>query len=101
MAETSGVLEVLRLVDDYANSEEGVDAEWIHGRLREAGERVVRECREAKEATRRAAVLVRLFTVRQVVDAGEEALDAAGLNPWCLNEGLARGEDRLSPSWLP
>lgn len=101
MADEVGVLEVLRLVDDYANSEEGVGAEEIHGRLREAVGRLVRERHEAKEAARRAAVLVRLLTVRQVVEAGDEAVAAAGLNPWCLNEGLARAEDRLSPGWLP
>jgi hypothetical protein len=42
--------------------------------------------------------LAGLVTVRQVIDAGDQAIDAAGLNPWCINEGLATGEERLNLS---
>ena len=47
-------------------------------------------------ALQRADVLVRLLTVRQVIEAGDEAIEAAGLNPWCVNEGLADGSERIS-----
>jgi len=43
----------------------------------------------------RAAVLLPLLTVRQVIDAGDRAIDAAGLNPWCINEGRATGHERI------
>lgn len=46
-------------------------------------------------AAKRADVLVRLLTVRQVIEAGDEAIDAAGLNPYCMNEGLAEGHERI------
>ncbi len=52
------------------------------------------------EATvRRLTTLARLVTVRQVIEAGNAAIDAAGLNPWCLNEGLADGHETLSLWW--
>lgn len=47
----------------------------------------------------RLAILARLVTVRQVIEAGDEAIDAAGLNPWCMNEGLATGDERVYPWW--
>jgi len=43
--------------------------------------------------------LLRLLTVRQVIDAGDEAINACGLNPWCLNEGRAEPEDRAFDHW--
>jgi hypothetical protein len=49
---------------------------------------------------KRAKVLVELLTVRRVMDAGDEAIDAAGLNPWCLNEGLATGEESISADFV-
>jgi hypothetical protein len=36
-------------------------------------------------------------TVRQIIEAGDRAIDAAGLNPWCMNEGLAEGNERHTP----
>jgi hypothetical protein len=50
---------------------------------------------ELLAAAQRAQVLVRLLTVRQVIEAGNEAIDAAGLNAYCINEGLAEGHERL------
>lgn len=55
---------------------------------------------EVVEALQRAQTLIGLLTVRQVIDAGDEAIDAAGLNPWCLNEGLATGDERIRADWL-
>jgi hypothetical protein len=48
----------------------------------------------------RAQTLVSLLTVRQVIQAGDSAIDAAGLNPWCINEGRADGSARISAWWL-
>lgn len=42
--------------------------------------------------------LVSLLTVNQVISAGYDYINAAGLNPWCMNEGLATGNERLSSS---
>jgi hypothetical protein len=39
-------------------------------------------------------------TVRQVIEAGDKAIDAAGLNPWCMNEGCADGTETISLWWL-
>lgn len=51
------------------------------------------------EALERADKLVRLLTVRQVVMAGDEACEAAGLNPWCMNEGAASGDEGIG-AWF-
>lgn len=48
-----------------------------------------------KGALERAEVLCRLVTVRQVIEAGNEAIDAAGLNPYCINEGRAEGHEKI------
>jgi hypothetical protein len=50
---------------------------------------------ELIEAAKRADKLIRLLTVRQVIEAGDEYIEAAGLNPYCMNEGLAEGGDRV------
>ncbi len=52
------------------------------------------------EALERAAALVRLVTVGQVMDAGDAAIAASGLDPWAVNEGKARRGDALDVWWL-
>lgn len=47
---------------------------------------------ELVEALKKAQTLVSLLTVGQVIDAGDEAINAAGFNPWCLNEGAEKNE---------
>jgi len=51
-------------------------------------------------ALERAEVLVRLLTVRQVIEAGDDAIDAAGLSPWCMNEGLADGTESIAAHFI-
>ena len=51
-------------------------------------------------ALERAATLVKLLTVRQVIEAGDKATEAAGLNPWCINEGLATGGESIGSDWI-
>jgi hypothetical protein len=58
------------------------------------------ELPELIAALRRAQQLVRLLTVRQVIAAGDDAIDAAGLNPYCINEGQASGDERISVWWI-
>lgn len=43
--------------------------------------------------------LLRLLTVRQVIEAGEPYITASGINPWCINEGLATGDERAISEW--
>lgn len=52
------------------------------------------------EALERAQALVGLLSVRQVIEAGDKAIDAAGLNPWAMNEGLATGDERIDAGWI-
>jgi hypothetical protein len=51
---------------------------------------------ELLEELRKMATLASLVTVRQVIEAGDKYINAAGLNPWCMNEGLATGNERVS-----
>ena len=55
---------------------------------------------EADKNNERAKVLVGLLSVRQVIEAGYTAIDAAGLDPWCMNEGKADGHEKISTWWL-
>ena len=50
---------------------------------------------ELLKALKRLLVIAKLVTVRQVIEAGDEAINAVGLNPWVLNEGLARGDESV------
>lgn len=60
-----------------------------------------RECiRQLLSALERCKRLVGLISVRQVIENGGSAIDAAGLNPWCMNEGLATGAELISTWWL-
>jgi hypothetical protein len=55
---------------------------------------------ERDAALERARILVGILTVGQVIRAGDRAISAAGLNPWCLNEGRAAAEDLLGSRCL-
>lgn len=48
----------------------------------------------------RLSVLASLLTVRQVIEAGDRYIEAAGLNPWCINEGQATGDERLGLTFM-
>lgn len=43
--------------------------------------------------------LLKTLTVRQVIEAGSWAIDAAGLDPWCINEGKATGDEQAIAGW--
>jgi hypothetical protein len=54
---------------------------------------------EMREREKRTNVLLRLLTVGQILRGGDEAILAAGLDPWCVNEGRAEMDDRWTPPW--
>lgn len=54
-----------------------------------------------EKALERAKPLVRLVTVGMAIRAGDEAIDAAGLNPWAINEGRATGDEPVPTWWMP
>jgi hypothetical protein len=46
--------------------------------------------------------LVRIMpdmTIRDILDRGDEVIEASGLNPWCVNEGLATGDELHDVTW--
>ena len=81
----------------------------VHGdnltQQRERAERIIRavnsyDASQKKiaalvEALRRTEKLCQLLTVRQVVEGGNGYIEAAGLNPYCINEGLATGNEYI------
>lgn len=67
-----------------------LDTQTKHGAANAA---LVRSAPEMYRALKRIQTILRScpITVRQVIGAGDQAIDAAGLNPYCINEG-ADGE---------
>ncbi len=55
---------------------------------------------ELLEELERARTLLRLITVRQVIESDLKTINAAGLNPYCINEGRATGNDRIDTSFM-
>ena len=53
---------------------------------------LIRELAEELEKTSKIASLV---TIREIISGGDDIIDASGLNPWCMNEGLATGDETL------
>lgn len=66
--------------------------------VRAANARLIAAAPDLLAELKRARTLVSLLTVRQVIEAGDDAISAAGLNPWCLNEGLAEGHEQIGCS---
>lgn len=52
------------------------------------------------EAAERAKLLLRGLTVGEVMERGIESINSAGLNPYCINEGRATGNEWISTDWL-
>lgn len=55
---------------------------------------------EKDNALKRCSELVSILTVRQIIEAGDDAIKAAGLNPYCMNEGLAKGDEKIDAWWI-
>lgn len=54
--------------------------------------------KELVNGLKRARKLLSCLTIREVLENGME--DEAGLNPYCINEGLASGEECVDCLWL-
>ena len=54
---------------------------------------------EALQQARKLLELAKLVTVEQVINAGDDAINAAGLNPYCLNEGRCPKDAMAIDSW--
>jgi hypothetical protein len=52
------------------------------------------------EALLRAKTLLQALTLAAVIGTNGRVIEAAGLNPWCINEGLATGQESVDVSWL-
>lgn len=61
--------------------------------------RLTAEVERLRAALERTIALAELVTIKQVIDAGDEVIEAAGLNPWCIAEGLADGSEPVSLWW--
>jgi hypothetical protein len=74
---------------------EGVHVENV------ANARLIAAAPELLEACKRAVAILSACppTVRQIIEGGDEAIGAAGLNPWCINEGLATGDEPHDVTW--
>ena len=59
-----------------------------------------KECERLREALERADKLVGLVTIKQVLDGGDAAISASGINPWCVNEGLADGSEHIGTDFI-
>lgn len=53
---------------------------------------------EVRAALEALIPLVECLTIRDIVQAGDDAIEAVGLHPYCINEGLATG-DEPAPTW--
>ncbi len=53
---------------------------------------------ELLQELKRLRELVSLLTVRQIINAGDKYIEWAGINQWCMSEGLADG-DELYSDW--
>lgn len=51
--------------------------------------------RDLLESLKSMRTLAGLVTVRQAIEAGDRYIEAAGLNPWAINEGLASGDETI------
>ena len=63
----------------------------------EANARLIAAAPELLEEGIKATRLLRLLTIRQIIEGGDETIEASGLNPWAMNEGLATGDERFDP----
>lgn len=54
--------------------------------------------KELVNGLKRAKKLLSCLTIREVLENGME--DEAGINPYCVNDGMADGDDYLICLWL-
>lgn len=64
---------------------------------------IFRACNSHDELVKALELALRVMprlTIRDVIEAGDDAIDAFGLNPWCINEGLATGDEPIEADWI-
>lgn len=44
-------------------------------------------------ALKRAKAVMKPKTIREIIQSGDDCISASGLNPYCMNEGLASGDE--------
>ena len=54
---------------------------------------------DACETIERILPMLELVTIRQAIEAGYEVVDACGINPWCIREGRAEGDEPALSWW--
>ncbi len=56
---------------------------------------------EMRRALQRVAKIVpATVTVRQIIEAGDDVIKAVGINPWCINEGQASGDEPVDVDFI-
>lgn len=99
MSYTSGPFEIRRLGPAEHYAIETTDGEMVAATAVTANAlddaRLFAAAPELLEALKVAVKLLGLVTVRQVIEAGNDAIEAVGLNPWCMNEGRATGDEQI------
>lgn len=93
--------EIARLTAENARLRERSQLmeDWYVGAVADV-RRLEAENARLREALARCQPLVALLTVRQVIQGGDDAIEASGLNPWCINEGRATGDERIGTWWV-
>lgn len=66
----------------------------------EANARLIAASPDLLKALKVAAKLLQTVTIKQVFELGTEAINAVGLNPCCMNEGRATGDEPISLDFI-
>lgn len=71
-----------------------------YDRILQERDALQRRVQELEEAFVRLKPLLRMWTIGEVIKAGDAAIEATGLNPWCIAEG-ADPNQPIDLWWLP
>lgn len=66
---------------------------------REEYDKMIADIRELRSELLKQKMLASLVTIKQCSDHSHEMMVIAGLNIYCMNEGLATGDERISREW--
>lgn len=85
-----------KMYDDAEEANKEIQTVVVNGK-RFFSEEVVNEL---VYALLRSQKLIPLVRIGDVIHSNTEVIDAAGLNPYCINEGRANADDRLSADFI-